>query len=73
MKLTDEERVAVKLVDLLSDLRLDLDLLGYYFANLASITLMGRLEEVVGSANETADTVSDRMEHYQHIVSEDKD
>lgn len=73
MKLTDEEKTAMKLVDLLSDLRQDLHLIGYYFANLATKGIMIRLEEVICSATETQETANDREAHYRHIVELGKD
>lgn len=72
-KLTDEERVAKKLIDLLADIRLDLHLIGYYFANLATLGAFMRLEEVVVSADETRETANDRDKHYAHIVDLGKD
>lgn len=73
MKLTDEEKTAMKLIDLLSDLRQDLHLIGYYFANLATKGIMIRLEEVITSATETQETAHDREAHYRHIVTLGKD
>lgn len=72
-KLTDEERVAKKLIDLLADIRLDLHLIGYYFANLATLGAFLRLEEVMVSADETRETANDRAKHYEHIVDLGKD
>ena len=73
MRLTDEEKVASKLIDLLADIRLDLTLVGYYFANIATKGAFLRLEEVIDSAEETAAGANDREKHYEHIVSLGKD
>ena len=42
-RLTEEERVAKKLGDLLSDLRLDLDRVGVYFAQMSPTVTYNRL------------------------------
>lgn len=73
MKLTDEEKVAGKLIHLLADIRLDLSLIGYYFANIATRGAFLRLEEVISSAEATADKAEDREAHYAHIVDLGKD
>ena len=49
-KLTEEEKAAKKLADLLSDLRLDLDLIGYYFASNFGSVLYNRLLHLFESA-----------------------
>lgn len=51
-KLTEEEKAAKKLADLLSDLRLDLDLIGYYFANNFGSVLYNRLLHLFESAEQ---------------------
>jgi len=73
MSITDEEKVAKKLIDLLSDIRIDLHLVGYYFANLASKGAFLRLEEIQASAEETLEDSHDRERHYNHIISLGKD
>ena len=72
-KITEEEKVAKKLIDILSDIRLDLHLIGYYFANLATMGAFMRLEEVIVSADETRETANDREKHYAHLVDVGKD
>jgi hypothetical protein len=71
--LTDEEKTAIKLADLLSDLRQDLHLIGYYFASLASKAIMIRLEEVIMSATETQETAHDREAHYHQLIRMGRD
>jgi len=72
-KITEEEKVAKKLIDILSDIRLDLHLIGYYFANLATMGAFMRLEEVIVSADETRETANDREKHYAHLIDLGKD
>jgi len=71
--LTDEEKTAIKLIDLLSDLRHDLDLIGYYFASLASKTIMIRFDEVIESAYRSAGEVRDRREYHEELIRLGKD
>lgn len=71
--ITDEEKIAKKLIHLLSDIRTDLHLVGYYFANLASKGAFLRLEEIQASAEETIEDSFDRERHYNHIVTLGKD
>jgi len=73
MSITREEKIAERLITLLSDIRLDLTLVGYYFANIASKGAFLRLEEVLDSAEETIESAGDRDKHYQHIVMLGKD
>ena len=73
MAITREEKTADRLIALLSDIRLDLTLVGYYFANIASKGAFLRLEEVLDSAEETIESAGDREKHYQHIVMLGKD
>ena len=71
--MTNEEKVAIKLIDLLSDIRIDLHLVGYYFANLASKGAFLRLEEIQASAEDTVEDSFDREAHYRHIIDLGKD
>jgi hypothetical protein len=52
-RVTREEKVATAMVDLLSDLRLDLDLLGMYLAKFAGQTFFARSEMVYRSSERT--------------------
>jgi hypothetical protein len=65
-KTTPEERVAIKLTDLLSDLRLDLDLLGMYLAKIANTTFFLRSERVYQSAEESLKPKT-KEQHLQSI------
>jgi hypothetical protein len=55
MKITEEEKVAIKISDLLSDIRLDIDEIGASFTDLASIAMFLRLEQLYNSAKRRAD------------------
>jgi hypothetical protein len=52
-KLTDEERVAIKMRQMYSDLNLDLDLVGFYFATISPQIVYLRAEEIMDSAKHT--------------------
>jgi len=66
-KMTREERVAVKLVDLLNDIRLDLHLVGMYIAKFARKGEWLRLEAVYHSANDEQAVDIDRARHYSRM------
>lgn len=51
-KVTNEERVAMKLADICSDLRLDLDMVGTYLARVAPYVSFNRLQVIAESAKE---------------------
>jgi len=65
---TEEEKVAEKLISLLSDIRLDLTMIGYYFANIATKGAFLRLEEVIESSKETEESRFDRDKHWEEII-----
>jgi hypothetical protein len=48
--MSDELKTAKKLADLVSDLRLNLDLIGIYFSEVSNNTTFRRLSEVIESA-----------------------
>jgi hypothetical protein len=50
---TDEERVADKLGNMVSDLRVDLELVGEYLANSQPFVVYNRLQVIAESAKET--------------------
>lgn len=50
--ITPEEKVADKMVALLSDIRLDLDMLGLYLAKMAPLSFFLRSQRVYESAEE---------------------
>lgn len=66
-KTTREERVAVKLVELLNDIRLDLHLVGMYIAKFARQGEWLRLEQVYISADESQQKDVDRAQHYARM------
>lgn len=51
-KITNEEKQANKIADILSDLRLDLEMVGYYFGQNVGATLYNRLLIVLERAEE---------------------
>jgi hypothetical protein len=57
---TQEERQAHKIAEILSDLRLDLDLVGFYFAQNVGSTLYNRLQIVYETAQEIKETKNER-------------
>lgn len=62
-RLTNEERVAMKLTDLLCDLRLDIDLVGYYFSQSAPFVAYNRLQYVAEVAQYEKENKYDRNQH----------
>jgi hypothetical protein len=48
--MSDELKIAKKLADLVSDLRLNLDLVGIYFSEVSNNTTFRRMTEVIDSA-----------------------
>ena len=68
-KTTREERVAMKLVDLLNDIRIDLHLVGMYIAKFARKSEWLRFEEIYQSANEEQKADLDRSKHYMEMES----
>jgi hypothetical protein len=64
---TREEKVAQKIVDMLTDLRLDLDMVGIYFSQLSRLTTFARFETVYESAKEHKDNTGSRQTHYEYI------
>ena len=63
---TEEEKVAIKMTDLLSDIRLDLDLLGMYLAKIATKSFFLRAERVF-QASEDSLTMDTEKDHYERI------
>jgi hypothetical protein len=54
MKKTEEEIVAIKLLKLISDIRLDLDEVGSTIASIAPVAVFARLENIYLSACESS-------------------
>lgn len=65
-RVTKEEKVAEKLIELMSDIRLDLDLIGMYLAKVANKSFFLRAERVFQSSEETL-TVDVRENHYERL------
>jgi hypothetical protein len=66
-KKTKEEIIAEKIVDFLSDLRLDLDLIGLYLGRYIRITIWNRLEHIYEVAKYHREKEDDHNEHYEYI------
>ena len=62
--MSDELKIAKKLADLVSDLRLNLDLIGIYFSEVANNTTFRRLSEVVESAQHEKEKQNVRNPEY---------
>lgn len=58
--ITNEERQVKKLADILSDLRLDLEMMGYYLAINVSSTVYNRLQIISETAKEEKEKDYDR-------------
>ena len=65
-RITPEGKVAIKLTDLLSDIRLDLDMLGMYLAKIGTVGFFLRAERVFQSAEESL-TMDTQSNHYERI------
>jgi hypothetical protein len=66
-KITTEEKFVARLTDMLSDLRLDLDMIGLYFGRYASRLTFMRLEHLYETAKEHRENKHDREAHYDSI------
>ena len=66
-KQTREETITAKFIDLLSDLRTDLDMIGLYFGRYARLTVYKRLEHIYEVARHHRENEDDREEHYEYI------
>jgi len=66
-KKTREEVIAEKIVEFLSDLRLDLDLIGLYLGRYVRLTLWKRLEHIYETAKHHHEKEDDIKEHYEYI------
>lgn len=62
-KITTEEKVAMKIGDLVSDLRLDLDQVGIYLARHKPSINYNRLQEIADSAYWEKENTYDREQH----------
>lgn len=66
-KATREETITYKLIDILSDLRTDLDMIGLYFGRYARITVYKRLEHIYEVAKHHREKEDDREAHDEYI------
>jgi hypothetical protein len=66
-KATREEAITRKLIDILSDLRTDLDMIGLYFGRYARLTVYRRLEHIYEVARHHRENEDDREQHYEYI------
>lgn len=66
-KATREETITYKLIDILSDLRTDLDMIGLYFGRYARITVYRRLEHIYEVAKHHREKADDREAHDEYI------
>lgn len=66
-KQTRENVVTQKIIDLLSDLRLDLDMVGLYFGRYARLAIYLRLEHIYETAKYHREKDNDRESHYEYI------
>lgn len=67
MRITDEEKAALRIIKTLGDIHLDLTDVGYHFALLGTKGDFLRLEEVLSSAEDTADTSGNREKHLEAL------
>ena len=77
MKLTKEDKLAVKMIDQVNDLTLDLDQVGIVIAQISPSVLFNRLEVIVESAREekekqyvrdNANPLWSQMRHFRRAV-----
>jgi hypothetical protein len=68
-KQTREEVVTSKIIELLSDLRTDLDMIGLYFGRYARLTIYRRLEHVYEVAREHRQNADSREAHNEYITN----
>lgn len=66
-KATREEAITRKLIDILSDLRTDLDMIGLYFGRYARLTVYRRLEHIYEVAKHHRENKDDREAHNEYI------
>lgn len=67
-KMTEEEKIAKKLSLIVSDLRLDLDLIGSYLASIAPTTSYNRLQVIAESAEHEKERINDRISFGNHTL-----
>jgi len=64
---TREQKVAKTIIDMLSDIRLDLDIIGLYLGKYARTVVFNRFEIVYEAAKEEQDKEYTYEEHWEFI------
>ena len=64
---TREDVIATKIVDMLSDLRIDLDQVGLYFGKHSRTLVWRRLEHIYETAKHYREQEPDNEAHYEYI------
>jgi hypothetical protein len=62
-RLTNEERVAMKMADLMCDLRLDIDMVGVYFSQSAPYVAYSRFQYMAETAKDERENVNERHQY----------
>jgi hypothetical protein len=63
-RLTEEEKVAMKIANLVCDLRTDLEQVGVYYAQLAPLVAYNRLQVIAESAKAQKENIYDGTNQY---------
>jgi len=66
-KTTREEKIAQLIVDSLSDLRLNLDMVGLYISQMTRLVTWRRFEEIYEVAKDHKDSRNSIEKHYDYI------
>lgn len=68
MRITIEERIAKKLVEISSDFNLDLEMVGYYIARVAPTLIFNRIMVVLEAAQHEKEQIENDRKHpyYRH-------
>jgi hypothetical protein len=66
-KQTREEVITAKLIDILADLRTDLDMIGLYFGKYARVVIFRRLEHIYEVAKHHREQEDNREAHYDYV------
>ena len=68
LPMSDELKIAKKLSDIVSDVRLDLDLVGVYLAEIAPTVSYRRLSTLIESADAEKERQNDRVYFGNHTL-----
>jgi hypothetical protein len=66
-KITREEKIAMSMADMLSDLRINIDMVGLYLSQITRIVTWKRFEQVYEVAKEHKESIGDMEKHYDYI------